>query len=65
MGMTRLGNLWGDRGVTFIRKFAKVSSTPSLEGAWSLAGLEPSMTKDASPDLHSQAEGQLGSTGRT
>lgn len=63
--MTRLGNLWGDRGVTFTRKLAKVSSIPSLEGAWSLTGLEPSMTKDASPDLRSQAEGQLGRVGRT
>lgn len=65
MGMTRLGNLWGDRGVTFICKFAKVSQLPALEGAWSLTALEPSMTKDASPDLHSQAEGQLGRVGRT
>ena len=51
--MTRLGNLCGDRGGTFICKFAKVSP---LEGAWSLTALEPSMTKDASPDSHSQAE---------
>ena len=65
MGMTRLGNLWGDMGVIFICKFAKVSSTPSLEGAWSLTALEPSVTKDASPDSHSQAEGQLGRVGRT